>query len=224
MISVAYISGFKMDSCFFIYHNGLVRLSGMIVRDEAGGRQKGKIVAKIDKQTRLIMSGLCRALEIIKKENDDEKGVKALEEEIRFRNIVPIPLEISRDKIRECENIMGSRIMNNMFTVVLRILRERYQFGPVRLQRFADSFQKYCKDFLDEDPMGARYVKISDYAIYFRDEFGIDYSDEQINSMIEVEKQVEEHRQRRIQFDVIERMLKNSYPEALEHLKKCLEV
>lgn len=181
-------------------------------------------MGKISKEMALRNDGLAYALQIIKKQGNAEDGIKALEDEIVFRRIMPIPMEISRDKIRAAENLMGSRIMNNMFTVVLRILRDPYKFGAVRLQRFADSFQKCCKDFLDEDPMGVRYVKISDYAIYFRDEFGINYSDEQINSMIDIEKEIEEHRQRRVQFDVIKRMLKNSYPEALEHLKKCLEV
>lgn len=65
---------------------------------------------------------------------------------------------------------------------------------------------------------------MSDYAIHFREDYGIDFDDKAIDELLNIEKQNEDKQLRRVQFDVIEKHLKNSYPEALEHLKKTLEV
>lgn len=78
---------------------------------------------------------------------------------------------------------------------------------------------KACRRFFAVDPYGERYIVFSDYAKYFREEHGIEFSDEVLNELLSIEEQNEDKRLRKVQFDVIEKMLRNSHPEALEHLK-----
>lgn len=42
--------------------------------------------------------------------------------------------------------------------------------------------------------------------------------------MMSVEAKNEDARVKRVQFDIIEKLLKNSYPEALQHLKEVLSL
>jgi C1A family cysteine protease len=73
-----------------------------------------------------------------------------------------------------------------------------------------------------DDPYGDRYVEMSDYAEYFKEQYGIVFSDEQMQEMRTVEKENKAIDIKRVQVDVIEKHLKNSYPEALAHLKKAV--
>ena len=49
-------------------------------------------MAKIDKDTKNRIEGLRWALRIIEEEENAEKGVDMLRREIRFRNIIPAPM------------------------------------------------------------------------------------------------------------------------------------
>ena len=163
-------------------------------------------------------------MDLIQKEENLEKGVEMLRKEIRFRKTNFIPLEIPAESIRNCSTMLAKRLMNTLLLVFLRIFEDEFGWKTKRLQRLVDLFAKYSAEYFDEDPYGERYIVFSDYARYYREEHGIKFSDEVLDDLIDVEEQNKDKRQRRIQFDTIERMLKNSYPEALEHLKKCLEV
>ena len=181
-------------------------------------------MGKIETYTKHRLEGLVWALDLIKKEESLEKGVEMLKSEIRFRKATFIPLEIPADSIRECSTLLAKRLMNTLLIVFLKIFEDEFGWKTKRLQRLVDLFAKHANVFFDEDPYGDRYVNLSDYAKYYKDEHGIEFSDEVLDELMSIEEQNEDQRLRRVQFEVIEKLLKNSYPEALEHLKKTLEI
>lgn len=101
---------------------------------------------------------------------------------------------------------------------------EEYGWGKVRLQRFVSLFLKSTKDMHGFDPYGDRYVQISDYAEYFQEKYGISFEEQAVETMKKIEEENRSLEVKRVQVDVLEKMLKNSYPEALEHLKKTLGI
>lgn len=179
-------------------------------------------MGKVETYTKNRMEGLAWALKIIDGEENPEKGVEMLRREVRFRKAVFMPLEISRERIRDCSELLAGRIMNAMLITTLKVLEEEYDWRKVRLQRFAERFMKSTETFFDTDPMGERYIWMSDYAAYFKETYGIEFTEEAMDQMLNVEAANKEDAVRRVQFDRIERILKNSYPEALEYLKKQL--
>lgn len=179
-------------------------------------------MGKLEDYTRNRMEGLAWALSIIDKEESVEQGVENLRKEVRFRRAVFVPLEIPKKGIHEVNIMLARRLMNTILIVFLKIFEEDYDWRGVRLQRLVEQFAKHSAVFFDEDPYGDRYVALSDYAKYFQDEYNITFSDSVLDEMMAVESRNEDARVKRVQFDVIEKLLKNSYPEALEHLKESL--
>ena len=179
-------------------------------------------MGKLEDYTRNRMEGLAWALSIIDKEESVEQGVENLRKEVRFRRAVFVPLEIPKKRIHEVNIMLARRLMNTILIVFLKIFEEDYDWRGVRLQRLVEQFAKHSAVFFDEDPYGDRYVALSDYAKYFQEEYGIVFNDEVLDEMMSVEAKNEDARVKRVQFDVIEKLLKNSYPEALKHLKESL--
>ena len=179
-------------------------------------------MGKLEDYTRNRMEGLAWALSIIDKEENVEQGVENLRKEVRFRRATFIPLEIPAHKIRECSRLLARRTLSTVLVMVIKVLDDEYGWKKQRLQTFIERFAKNTIGFEDEDPYGDRYVEMSDYAEYFKEQYGIEFTDEQMAEMRTVEKENRAADIKRIQVDVIERHLKNSYPEAFAHLKKVV--
>ena len=179
-------------------------------------------MGKLEDYTRNRMEGLAWALSIIDKEESVEQGVENLRKEVRFRRATFIPLEIPAHKIRECSRLLARRTLSTVLVMVIKVLDDEYGWKKQRLQTFIERFAKNTIGFEDEDPYGDRYVEMSDYAEYFKEQYGIEFTDEQMAEMRTVEKENRAADIKRIQVDVIERHLKNSYPEAFAHLKKVV--
>ena len=179
-------------------------------------------MGKLEDYTRNRMEGLAWALSIIDKEESVEQGVENLRKEVRFRRATFIPLEIPAHKIRECSRLLARRTLSTVLVMVIKVLDDEYGWKKQRLQTFIERFAKNTIGFEDEDPYGDRYVEMSDYAEYFKEQYGIEFTDEQMAEMRTVEKENRAADIKRIQVDVIERHLKNSYPEAFAHLKKVI--
>lgn len=181
-------------------------------------------MGKVETYTKNRIEGLAWALRIIEREDNVESGVEMLRKEIRFRNIVCIPLENSPTQIREANVMLTRRLLNAVLVVVIKVLDDEYGWKKQRLQSFIEKFARHTIGFEDIDPYGDKYAELSHYAEYFRETYGIEFSDEAIEEMETVEQENRSREIRRVQMDSIERILKNSYPEALEHLKKALGV
>lgn len=187
----------------------------------AGGTKE---MSKIDTYTKNRTEGLAWALDLIRKCGTPEEGIEMLRKEIRFRKAVFIPLEIPAENIRRCSELLANRMMNTILVVILMVLEEEYGWREKRLKRFTELYAEYSGKYLDEDPYGDRYIVMTDYANYFREKYGVNFSAEVLDDMMEVERQNRENRERRVKFDAIERLLKDRYPEALEYLKERMEV
>ena len=90
-------------------------------------------MAKIDNYIAGREGGLQLALNIVKK-----KGVKGLEDEIRFRNATKIhtlldkkSLEIATQKIKEMT-------VDTVTVLSVAVLRDEFEFGKKRCQRYID--------------------------------------------------------------------------------------
>ena len=179
-------------------------------------------MGKLEDYTRNRMEGLAWALSIIDKEENVEQGVENLRKEVRFRKATFVPLEISATGIREVNQMLARRMLNTVLVMVIKVLDDEYGWKKQRLQKFIENFTKHTIGFEDVDPYGERYAEMSDYAEYFKDQYGIEFSDEQMEEMRTIEKENRSVGVKRVQFDVIEKHLKNSYPEAFAHLKKVV--
>lgn len=181
-------------------------------------------MGKIDTYTKNRIEGLAWALRIIDTEGNIKNGVDMLRREVRFRNAVCIPLEIPAQRIREANVMLTRRLLNTVLVVVIKVLDDEYGWKKHRLQSFIEKFTKHTIAFQDIDPYGDRYVEISHYAEYFKENYGIEFTEEEMSEMQSIEEENRRGEIRRVQMNVIEKHLKNSYPEALEHLKKQLGV
>lgn len=181
-------------------------------------------MGKVETYTKNRMEGLAWALNLIRNEANAEEGVKRLEQEVKLRRAVFIPLEIPAEAIHKCNVMLAKRLMNTLLLVFLKVFEEEFGWKKVRLQRMVELFSKHSAEFFDTDPLGDRYVTMSDYATYFKDQYDIGFSDDVVEELMSIESQNENKQLRRVQVGEIEKHLKNSYPEALEHLRKVLNL
>lgn len=180
-------------------------------------------MGKIETYTKNRIEGALWALKIIEKETDTEKGVEALRKELRSRRASFIPLEIPQSRIHEVSTMLAKRSINTILTTLLKVFEEEYGWGAKRLKRLSEQFAKHSGHFAWEDPYGDTYIRMSELARQYRAEYGIRFTDDDLDQMCNVERQREEARVRRVQWDVIEKQLKHSYPDALEHLRKVVK-
>lgn len=67
-----------------------------------------------------------------------EKGIKGLEDEIRFRNISRVSVAMSTKEYIELREKMGKKISQVVLTLSEITLRDEFGFGKSRLEKFAD--------------------------------------------------------------------------------------
>ena len=67
-----------------------------------------------------------------------EKGIKGLEDEIRFRNISRVSVAMSSKEYIELRENLGKKISQVVLTLAEITLRDKFGFGKSRLEKFAD--------------------------------------------------------------------------------------
>lgn len=177
-------------------------------------------MAKIDTYTKNRLEGLEWALRIIEKEDSLEKGVDMLRRELRFRNIVPVPMRYRAEDVRVANQMLAKRLLSALLVVVLKVLDDEYGWKKKRLRGFIEKFHRHTVGFESIDPYGDHYAELSDYAKWFNETYDAGFSADAIEEMIHVENQNKMREIRRVQVDVVEKNLRSKYPEAWEHLKK----
>ncbi|MFI3171420.1 MAG: hypothetical protein R3Y58_03475 [Eubacteriales bacterium] len=126
-------------------------------------------MGKIDKEYKLRMEGMIAACAIAERD-----GVDALKKDIQHRGIVKAPITIPEAKIKEFFETISGNVYYNTLTIAAIVLHDKYKFGSKRLKDFAEYFATYTKSSMDLDYLGEHYVTLDDYAIYLRDELGVD--------------------------------------------------
>lgn len=93
-----------------------------------------------------------------------EEGVEHLEQDLRRRGAVGIPMNIPEKAIEATYDMLAKRIMNTMKTVAMWVLYEEHGWRSVRLQRFEQQMDKHSEACMSYDRYGQSYVKLSDMA------------------------------------------------------------
>lgn len=128
-------------------------------------------MGRVDKELKCRLEGMLHAYNIAK-----DKGVDALKKELVTRGFLRAPLAISEDKYREWYQQLADNLYANMITTFMYALHNCEGYGPVRLRRLKEEFDKTVQDVLDLDYMGQNYITLADYANDLNEKFdlGID--------------------------------------------------
>lgn len=117
-------------------------------------------MSKLSKEEIGRREGMAYAYKLVK-----EKGIEALEEDLRMRNIYNIPIRVTKDDLKKVDERLTSFIL--LETLVT--LRDYFGFGRQRALKFKDCFEKKCQ-LIAED-----WTNWADQAWIVATELGIDF-------------------------------------------------
>jgi len=109
--------------------------------------------------------GMSYALQVAK-----EKGIDALEEDLKMRRALKVPVGVSRRAVNECIANIKNNAVDTVQILSAMCLRDEFDFGAKRIQRFRDRF-----DF-KADCLFEQYVTWPDMIRTLKEELGIEYS------------------------------------------------
>ena len=101
-------------------------------------------MAKINKEEQWRREGMGYALKVAK-----ERGIKGLEEEIKYRNISLVPIAVSKEKMDECVNNIKMNTIDTMLILSASTLRDEFGFGKERIARFVERFNLKAECLVD---------------------------------------------------------------------------
>lgn len=99
-------------------------------------------MSKEQDKARARIEGMEFALKIAK-----EKGIEALEKEVKWRNASGIGCRISREELNTASEAIKLRTLDTVLALASLTLRDEFDFGEKRLQRFISRFNAKT-DFL----------------------------------------------------------------------------
>ena len=132
-------------------------------------------MTKRDKELRQIMQyradGMEYALRIVK-----QKGVDALENDLRIRRLTFIPLELSVEWINGLIYDVYTKIISCYNTSVYKTLHDSFGFGKTRLHQFDKEHNETIKDLSTIDGYGEMLYTFTDVAKEYNEKYdmGID--------------------------------------------------
>lgn len=125
-------------------------------------------MSKIDKEYQIRMQGMIYALNLAKKE-----GIEALEKDIRNRNILKAPMNITEKQMDEFYSTMSANVYNRMLTVVVATLNDCFGYGEKRLKDFKKQFDEKTLVMSTLDKFGDNYATFTDYAIELNKKYNL---------------------------------------------------
>lgn len=69
-----------------------------------------------------------------------DKGIEELEKEVRFRNRTGVSLNLTRQELAAGSQNIKNMTFDTMLAMSLMVLRDEFDFGKKRLERFKDRF------------------------------------------------------------------------------------
>ena len=118
---------------------------------------------KIDrKMNDLRMNGASWMLEFVKK-----KGVEAAEKELHRRNVLHVPIEVPQKMLDDVIDDIKTHTYQTMLIMSAMTLRDEYDFGKVRIERFINRFNKKVEAMLEE------YITFEDLITVMKEECDI---------------------------------------------------
>lgn len=107
--------------------------------------------------------GLVLALKIVK-----QGGVEALEDEIRYRNLTGVSLNVTRNEIRQASENANLRATEVAITFSLITLLDEFCFSKYQIEKFKAAFDSKVMTILSNDATLEKYLK------RIKDELNID--------------------------------------------------
>ena len=122
-------------------------------------------MARIDKEEQARREGMAYALRIAK-----EKGIDALEEDLKMRNAIGIPVGVDRKALNQFTENVKFNTVDTMVILMAVTLHDEFGFGEKRVQRAIDRFM-FKANCLDED-----YTTWQEQIEILKEELGIELS------------------------------------------------
>ena len=170
-----------------------------------------------DKEFEARMQGMIYALNVVK-----ESGVEALEQDMKKRNILKLPVTVSEKKMHEYFGTIARNLYNNTLTAVAYTLHNSYGFGRKRIHKFKEAFDKTVQYTLDLDYLGGHFVRLEDYAIELNEKYdlGIDIN---IVAVCQEKYDKDDDRYRMCRVDsIIDSLRKNGFADAAMFIENKL--
>lgn len=120
-------------------------------------------MSKLDKYMQGRTEGMEFALRLAK-----DKGIEELEKEVRFRNRTGVSLNLTRQEIASGSENIKNMTFDTMLAMSMMVLRDEFDFGKIRLQRFKDRFTEKAASLVDD------YCTWLDIVDTLKEETGID--------------------------------------------------
>lgn len=118
---------------------------------------------KADLMMQYRTDGMEYALRIVK-----EKGIEALEKEVKARTWSGISLRITAEEINEASEKIKHMVLDTMTIMTVLTLHDEFGFGRKRIQQFLDRFTLKAECILED------YATWEDYQSIIRKELGFD--------------------------------------------------
>lgn len=118
-------------------------------------------MSKLSKEEIGRREGMAYAYKLVK-----EKGIEALEEDLRMRNIYNIPIRVNKEDLKKVDERLTSFILLECLVT----LRDYFGFGRQRALKFKDCFEKKCQ-LIAED-----WTSWADQTWIVATELGIEFS------------------------------------------------
>ena len=122
-------------------------------------------MAKISKEEAARREGISYAYRIAK-----ERGLDALEEDIRQRNITGCPVGVDQATLDTFVNKVKENTLRTVLIVSATVLQDEFDFGKKRIERFIERFN------LKASVLAEGYATWGDFQEQLRSELKIDIS------------------------------------------------
>lgn len=120
-------------------------------------------MSKLDQYMQGRTEGMEFALRLAK-----DKGIEELEKEVRFRNRTGVLLNLTRQELAAGSQNIKNMTFDTMLAMSLMVLRDEFDFGKKRLERFKDRFTQKAASLAGD------YCTWLDIIDTIKDETGID--------------------------------------------------
>lgn len=172
-----------------------------------------------DKFYEARMQGIIYAYNMAK-----DKGIEALEKDIKMRNITKLPISMNADHVVGLLGELSANLYHNMLCAVGYLMHSEYGFGKKRLQEFKENFDKAVEATLDFDYMGEHYVRLEDYAVEMKEKFPCFNIDIERVAFCQDQSDKDDPRYRMCKVDrVLEELRRVGYNEAADFLERKMD-
>lgn len=120
-------------------------------------------MSKYDQMMQYRTDGMEYALRIAK-----EKGIEALEREVRFRNKTGISIPVDMEQLNAASNKIKEMTLDTFTILTIATLHDEFGFGEKRCQRWLDRMNKKAECIIDD------FAEWEDYIQAIKEELNMD--------------------------------------------------